>query len=849
MGEIDFEIAGEQLRSHQLSELFTQSLGWQPASALLSVQQHFNQQCLPIAERDGVIVWQVPLSAKTRFTPMLRHQIYTALSNNSAPSETRSIGSDPSIPKTSTPDPSIPKPSTQTAHHLIIFSAADRSRSLWCQSPWQSALYVAGQPLALWLFRLRRLLDSPSGTSPSLFPVVSCESFRDETFSSLIAEIEQAISGIERIADRQIYSVLTLQRLILLQQLQHKGWLNGENWYLQTRFGEAASQGENLFFKTCLQPLYRSLALPTLERPLALQQQVGEVPFIGQLFQKHRLEELYSVTVEDYAFENVLGWLSEQTNTGILNPWLASDIGFWLEQYWRRRDGIAPVKVDLSSLGLSICAQTLDQLLLDRLDLFSQSRRRDKQRSAGDWDSFAPPVAIAPQEKTLNDLLFNANAQVCRRLIQEILPELRILDPYCGSGGLLVVFHQRLTEIFGLLTGYIQQNQDAQLKLWHSALSAHSEGRSADRTGIVLKNIQERILKNTLYGVAPSTEMAESTHFQLLLHLVATAQRVEEIEPLIDLEFNVMTGNALVGYISVDEERFDQVNQAGAGSASSVLQGNLLQPLAADSYQTILREKNIALEHYQSRSQVLAKAHSVPAYARAALLREEILTLDSKAQHKLDLLMLSHMSQQLGVRYRETQIADKPHRRPLTLSDIKSLGPFHWGYHFNAIINRGGFDVVACLPPWHTFKPTVSEFICRYPDLAQQNGLSERTLKTSKQALSKADPAVAAAWFDYQDRYVCVSDYLSRSELYTHQYSTADGKSARHQPARERLFIEQSYNLLSAHGVGAVCVPVDMLADERAQPLLRFLHSCSDRCYFSATQCTDPAALLAVWRK
>ncbi len=826
---VDFGVAREQLRSHQLRALFTQTLSWPAPRESLTPATYSNQTCTPIAERDSVVVWQVSLALGTPLTPTLCHQIYTDLLAKTV--VTTGASTSKGLPD------SLP---------LVIFTTADKCRSLWFQSLAESALYVAGQPTALWMYRLRRLASSSQGLCPPIAPYEfgpnkgmanDSDSLYDETISALVDELYQGIEEIESVTARRLYSVLTLQRLVFLQQLQQKGWLNGDTWYLQTRFGAALQQGVNLFFSQCLRPLYCSLSLPRSERPLALQSAVGAVPFLGQLFDTHPLEEKYpQLQIRDQAFENLLGWLSEQTGSDRLNPWITTEFGRWLERYWRRQAKIEPVDVGSPALAWRMCDRTIDAWLLNRLGTAVSVSVSSSVFSSAAVLTANPATNFASNQQILNTALFNANTSVCRRLIQDILPELKILDPYCGSGTLLTAFYQRLTEIFSILTGYIQQNKDAQLEIWHSALIANKDSNwreldsrelnqrektkagKTDPDDAALQNIQERILKNNLFGVAHSAEAAESAHFLLLSHLVATAQSAADIEPLIDLEFSVMSGNALVGFISVDEERFEQINRS---DGSIVLQGNLLQPLAAESYQTIVSEKNITLEHYWSRSQLLAKSHAVPPYARAALLREEILTLDSKAQHKLDTLLLNHMSQQLGIRYRETQLADKPQRRLLTLLDVEALRPFHWGYRFNTVIKRGGFDIVACCPPWGGVKPTVTEFVCQSQDLAERKGVNEKTLKTSKRLLTQADPVVAQAWLAYQDQYAYAADYFYRSELYTHQNPIVDGKPGRKQLLREKLFVEQCINLLSREGMAAVLVPEEMLHDARSERLLQ----------------------------
>lgn len=778
---LDLNVAIEQLRSHDLQALFTQTLGWKkpspatdsatdsaPNSTPNSIEL-FQQPCIPIAHRHAVTVWLVSLTVKTPFTADLRQRIYTAIEQTS-----------------DTP--------------LVIFVDAAKTRSLWCQSAQESALYVTGQPTTLWQFRLHRFAQSTQGLFSSLSLTAPENNYA--AFEALLTGLYEGITGISNTTDRKAYAMLTLQRLIFVQSVQQHGWMDTDTWYLQNRFGAAQQQGKNLFFETCLQPLYKSLTLPAVERPLSMQAHIGDVPFLNHLFNNHRIEEQYdTIAISDQPFEEILGWLSEQASTEALNPWVSAELGYLLERYWAQQEQPKTEYIVTPALTREISQQTLERFLLNRL--IEQSKAT---------------------EITLNDILFNADVQLCRRLIQDILPELRILDPACGSGNLLVALHQQLTEIFSILTGYIQQNQDTQLKIWRSGLAESTTHQTADqRNGSqpnFVQNIQKRILKNNLYGVEQLASKAETARLQLLLHTVATAQTQQDIEPLIDLDFNVMSGNSLVGLITVDEERFDEVNKAAPGS---ILQGNLLQPLAADGYQTILAEKNLALEHYKSRNQTLAQARNIPPYARAALLREDISTLDAKAQNKLDTLLLNYMSQQLGIQYKIAQLTDRPQRQPLTLKDIDVLQPFHWGYHFNAIIQRGGFDIVVCTPPWGAFKPTVKEFLQKFQDLAKAKGLSAHTLKTSKQALAKGDLEVTQAWLFYQDQYAYVTDYFYHSEQYTYQNPTSHGKLVRNQLSRERLFVEQCFNLLSPNGIAAVTLPQKLSEQAKAKTLFSYL--------------------------
>ena len=778
--------AEENLKWHDLRALFLQSLGWEspPDTIVGQICSHdLQQQCVPIAYKQGTVVWQVQLSKADTFSSDIRQRICSKLSNQHC-----EVGGKSDSP-------------------LIVFVSADNTRSLWCQNTpknrYESALYISGQPISLWRFRLARLAKSNRGVFRSH------DSSAYEAFKPLLNDLCQGITGISNVTDRQNYAMLTLQRLVLLQAIQQKRWLNNDIWYLQTRF-QMALQENRSFFKDCLQPLYQSLALPKIERPITLNETIGKVPFLGYLFHIHRLEQIYTnVAIDNRPFEQILGWLSEQTSTDGLNPWMSGNLGYCLEkQLANQRRGKEPSSDrSLSSPGSTgivcetplewSCQRIIKQLLINRL-----------------------PSAICEEEfADLNDLLFNANAKTCRYFIQEVLPNLRILDPACDSGNLLVAIYQQLTEIFSVLIGHGRQTQDRQLSIWQAGLTEEVEATNHVQVNVV-QAVQQRILKNNIYGVDISIPAIESTVFHLLLHTISTAQSTQDIEPLVDLSFNLLAGNSLIGLISVDEERFEKTNKTGD---RDILQGNLLQPLVADSYQTILAEKNLAVEHYKYRNQMLADAKNVPDYARAALLKEDILRLDIKAQDKLDRLLLHQMSQQLGIQYKAAQLAEKPQRRPLTLEDIDILQPFHWGYHFNQVMAKGGFDIVVCVPPQGAFKPTVAEFLQKFRDLAEVKGVSVRSLKTSKQALAKGDPEIAQAWLFYQDQYAYVADYFYRSEQYRHQNPTVEGKTVRNQLARERLFLERCTHLLAPKGIGVAIVEETLLKQPKAKILCEFM--------------------------
>ncbi|MCS7032193.1 MAG: endonuclease domain-containing protein, partial [Gloeomargarita sp. SKYG116] len=119
--------------------------------------------------------------------------------------------------------------------------------------------------------------------------------------------------------------------------------------------------------------------------------------------------------------------------------------------------------------------------------------------------------------------------------------------------------------------------------------------------------IKKRIITDNLYGVDIMEEATEITKLRLFLALVASAKTVQDLEPLPNIDFNIMAGNSLIGLIRVDAEGFDRLSTPlsprGRGArGEGILQGNLLQALAASAYQQILEDKNTSIALYKKHA-------------------------------------------------------------------------------------------------------------------------------------------------------------------------------------------------------------------------------------------------------
>jgi hypothetical protein len=117
----------------------------------------------------------------------------------------------------------------------------------------------------------------------------------------------------------------------------------------------------------------------------------------------------------------------------------------------------------------------------------------------------------------------------------EILQNLRIVDPACGSGAFLIAAYEALDDKYNYVTGY---------------LSHHGGTNVPDP----LEDIPDIIVKNNLYGVDLSKEAVEITQLSLWLR---TARKGRS---LADLSQNIVQGNSLVSDRNVHPLALDWEN-------------------------------------------------------------------------------------------------------------------------------------------------------------------------------------------------------------------------------------------------------------------------------------------------
>ncbi|MCA2553151.1 MAG: Eco57I restriction-modification methylase domain-containing protein, partial [Microcystis sp. M04BS1] len=665
-------------------------------------------------------------------------------------------------------------------------------------------LYIKGQPGDLFLGKLAELVlditDFEDG-EPSVVEVAhrlqkgfDIEKITKKFYQEFQREHLQFlpfIQGIDRESDRKWYTSVILNRLMFVYFLQRKGFIDNDFNYLQNQLQASQRRGKNLFYRQFLQTLFfQAFAKPESQRDETVTALVGKVKYLnGGLFLQHPLENLYqNICIDDQAFENILdlfsrySWNLDDTPGGSDDEINPDVLGYIFEKYINQKAfGAYYTRPEITEY---LCDRTINKWIVER----SNQHYPRKQ--------FA----------SISELLINLDSPLCQLLIEDILPQLSILDPACGSGAFLVAAMKTLIGIYSAVIGTIELRGDSKLKQWLTEVR-----KSHPSLGYYIK---KRIISDNLYGVDIMEEATEIAKLRLFLALVAAAQSVTELEPLPNIDFNIMSGNSLIGLIRVDEKSFNLMGEE-----------NILQTLTAQNYQTILAEKNRSIELYKEHAFRLGEVEGTPQENRLQMLRNHIEDVNRESVQKLNQILLDEFSGKLSIKYESAQLTGKAKKRLLTLSDMQSLKPFHWGYHFDKLITeKGGFDVIITNPPWEVFKPQAKEFFSQHSDLVTKNKMDIKTFEKEQKKLL-TNPEIAQAWLEYQSQYPYVNLYFRSSEQYKNQISIVNGKKQGTDINLYKLFVEQCFNLLHPQGECGIVIPSGIYTDLGSKKLREMLFS------------------------
>ena len=288
------------------------------------------------------------------------------------------------------------------------------------------------------------------------------------------------------------------------------------------------------------------------------------------------------------------------------------------------------------------------------------------------------------------DVILDCEGPELLRAFWKAIRHISVLDPACGSGAFLFAALNVLEPLYDAclerMEAFVAELEQSGAKHSPAKFSDFREylrevERHPNRRYYILKSI---IIGN-LYGVDIMEEAVEICKLRLFLKLAAQAARIEELEPLPDIDFNIRSGNSLAGFTSLDAVRQAMTVAPDLANDS---EGQFVQSRAMDAeqkeiLQRIEEDAEIASQAFaRFRDQQTSLGGEVTPSDKSDL-RRRLASLGDELDH--------HLASEYGLSPSDSN-AYKAWRA--------SHQPFHWFVEFYDIMHQGGFDVVVGNPPY-----------------------------------------------------------------------------------------------------------------------------------------------------
>ncbi|GEM_PF-2185494 len=378
---------------------------------------------------------------------------------------------------------------------------------------------------------------------------------------------------------------------------------------------------------------------------------------------------------------------------------------------------------------------------------------------------------------------------------QDLLLDVRIIDPAMGSGHFLVeAVHYLTARYMDLAAQYEFTGIYSAIEELKQAIAPHAMGSRLDDAAL----LRRIVAKRCIYGIDLNPFAVELTKLALWLETTVPGA------PLSYLSHHLRHGNALVGY---DLDRgMDELRRA--------VHSNLFMNQLEDRLKTLsrrmsrirdLRDSTVD-EVYASQKEFLAFLHDVDPLR---FLLDLYTAADYPGYEELKpLLHDADLIQSILFEGLE----QVPHTVTQRIHQFRrQVHPFHWKLAFPEAWRQGGFDVVIGNPPWDKVKPEDPMFFSRFdPNYRKYNKNRKEALR---QRILQHLPQ-KQAYEQYSRQITAFAAYIKRA--YQHYGNVGD-------PNLYRLFMERAFQMLRDGGLFGFVVPGAFYQEDGSASLRRFL--------------------------
>ena len=496
-----------------------------------------------------------------------------------------------------------------------------------------------------------------------------------DKFKGLHDTLTKAIKGIKDEADRKWYATTLLNRIMFIFFLQKNYVLQGDTDYLLSKYDQVKWKGGNYYKDFLLQLFFKGFAKKDNDpEKKAFTKEYGEVKYLnGGLFYPNKIELKYAslitekidgvkVTVPDgtnpeieisnnslhevITFLNGYTWYLDNRPTKDENEINPDVLGYIFEKYINQKElGAYYTKEDITEY---ISKNTIIPFIFDKL--------RNNGFTAPD-----PTPLITNNEDIISiaDKFITEchDYKTVKFLYKDILQPLSVLDPAVGSGAFLFAALNILLPVYQATVGRLKTFKGKVKDVWLNTLLGNISGHPEEYY------LTKQIILNNLYGVDIVEEGVEICKLRLFLQLASHLADIKSIEPLPDIDFNIYSGNSLVGGLSwkdlLGNYGLKLFTKDGDGFTEEELKKNINDlKEAKKSYKQLQTEEDDERKLKQQKG--------------------EVQRLENRINHCID----------IGID-----------------------NPFHWFVEYAGIFERGGFDIVIGNPPYVEYREVKKDYI------------------------------------------------------------------------------------------------------------------------------------------
>jgi hypothetical protein len=293
--------------------------------------------------------------------------------------------------------------------------------------------------------------------------------------------------------------------------------------------------------------------------------------------------------------------------------------------------------------------------------------------------------------------------------LENILHELRIVDPACGSGAFLVGMKQVLTELYRKL------------------------GTTPDY------HLKEQIINENLYGVDIKDWAIRVAEFRLWLSLVEAEEQLPDQRPVLpNFSFKLKVGDSLIQKLDGEFVSLDTLTRTLDGGTSDFLTD--LQKLKR--------------EHFEGEANQVAEIE-----------QKQVELLKNHIDGLIENLSKDGSQQTLLGDKKDKRVDDNIEQRIKELEDTRDAideagdaGFFMWDIDFSDVMVEGGFDIVIGNPPY-----------VRQEDIIDQGIHPERLEEMDDSKVSELKKQYKKDLVGYTEETFDIKPY-KRSDIYVYFY-------------------------------------------------------------------------------